>query len=120
LYRRIFGPQTTVNYIINGGMVFNIIAYTALFFTSLLTCMPLERRLNPFANGNCLPSGVTAYMSGAINVLTDAFVVLLPVPVIWKLNMPLSRKIRALAIFSLGIMYGIFVSRLFQPQSLRN
>lgn len=105
LYRRVFGPQTRVQYIINGGIIFNIIAYVALFFISLLSCMPIERRFNPFVQGNCLPGGVTAYLSGAINVLTDAFVVLLPIPVISKLNMALSQKIRALAVFGIGVMY---------------
>lgn len=103
-YRRIFGPQTRVNYIINGGIFFITIAYTALFFISLLSCMPFERRWNKYVPGYCLPSGVTAYLSGAINVLTDAFVVFLPIPAILKLNMALSRKIRALAVFGLGAM----------------
>jgi hypothetical protein len=92
--------------IIHAGIIFNIIAYTGLFFISLLACMPLERRWNPFIQGHCLPSGVTAYLSGAINVLTDAFVVFLPIPVIWRLKITASRKARALGVFSLGIMYG--------------
>lgn len=112
LYRRIFGPQTRINYMVNGGIVFNVIAYTALFFISLLSCMPLERRWNPFVEGYCLPSGVNAYLSGAINTLTDGFVVLLPIPVIWKINMAFSSKIRASAVFSLGIMYYKKIERL--------
>jgi hypothetical protein len=104
-YRHIFGPQTRVHVIINAGIIFNIIAYTGLFFISLLTCLPLQRRLNPFVEGRCLTPGVGAYLSGGINVLTDAFVVLLPIPVIWRLNMASSRKFRALGVFGLGIMY---------------
>ena len=57
--------------------------------------------------GSCLPSGVTAYMSGAINVLTDAFVVLLPLRAILKMNMVRSQKFRALAVFGLGFMYAM-------------
>lgn len=41
----------------------------------------------------------------AINVLTDAFVVLLPIPIIWKMNMAFASKIRASALFGIGIMY---------------
>jgi hypothetical protein len=107
-YRTIFDPQTRMRIVIHAGIIFNIISYTGLFFISLLACMPLERRWNPFVQGYCLPGGVTAYLSGAINVFTDAFVVFLPIPVIWRLNVTLSRKARALGIFSLGIMYGDF------------
>jgi hypothetical protein len=104
-YRRIFGPQTRTRYVVHGVIVFIIIAYTALLFISVLSCMPLERRFNQFIEGHCLPQGVTAYLSGAINVLTDAFVVLLPMPAIWKLNLQAERKLRAFCVFGLGIMY---------------
>lgn len=66
--------------------------------------MPFERRFNQFIDGYCLPKGVTAYLSGAINVLTDAFVVLLPMPVIWKLNLRAAKKFRAFAVFGIGII----------------
>jgi hypothetical protein len=104
-YRRIFGPQTRIRHVVHAAIIFIIIAYTALFFISLLSCMPLERRFNQFIEGHCLPTGVTAYLSGAINVLTDAFVVLLPMPIIWKMNMHTARKFRAMTVFGIGIMY---------------
>jgi len=113
LYRRIFGPQTRVNYIVNGGIIFIIVSYTALFFISLLSCQPFERRMNPFVKGYCLPSGVTAYLSGAINVLTDAFVVLLPLRAVLKLNMSGTKKLRAFAVFGLGfIVLALSITRL--------
>ncbi|KAF2727368.1 hypothetical protein EJ04DRAFT_505781 [Polyplosphaeria fusca] len=69
--------------------------------------------LESICDGNCLPSGVTAYFSGAINVLTDTFVVLLPLRAITKMNMARSQKVRAIAVFGLGfIVLALSITRL--------
>lgn len=43
-------------------------------------------------------------VSVAINVALDLMVVALPIPVVWKLQMPNKKKIAVTGMFSLGIL----------------
>ena len=89
--------------VIHAGVVFVLATYTALLITSILNCLPVEKHYNLTVSGHCLPSGSPAYSSGALNVVTDAFVVFLPLPAIWHLNMKLSRRLKLMTVFGLGI-----------------
>ena len=91
--------------IIYGSLFFLSMAYTALLVVSNLDCLPTAKRWDPTVEGYCLPGGSTAYSSGAFNVASDIFVVCLPLPAIWSLNMRRSKKLRIMFVFSLGIMY---------------
>lgn len=87
------------------GLLFILVAYTALLVANNLDCIPVERHWNPTVDGHCLPAGSLAYSSGAFNVASDIFVVFLPLPAIWKLNMRLSRRLKIMTVFGFGIMY---------------
>lgn len=47
--------------------------------------------LNQFFNGNSIP-----------NIITDALVVMLPIPYVWKLQLPGPQKFAVIFIFALG------------------
>jgi hypothetical protein len=42
--------------------------------------------------------------SGVVNIVTDFYVLILPMPFVWSLNMKRSRKVRVLVIFGLGLL----------------
>ena len=48
-----------------------------------------------------IPLGTT---QGAVGVATDFFIFCLPIPVVWKLQLPLKKKIGVLAIFMTGLL----------------
>lgn len=50
-----------------------------------------------------------------LNLLQDVVVVVLPMPILWGLQMARSRKVALSSIFGIGIMYG---SQPNQPQVL--
>jgi hypothetical protein len=54
-------------------------------------------------NYTCLNEGVNLISSGIVNTTTDFLVVLLPIPVIWKLRLPFRQRIAILALFGLGL-----------------
>jgi hypothetical protein len=43
--------------------------------------------------------------SVVVNLVLDSAVVLVPVPVVWKLQMPRNKKLGVTAMFSLGVGY---------------
>ena len=89
---------------IYAGMGFVVSAYIALFFATVFECSPVRRSWYPELPGHCLPVRGLPWASGAINVFSDIFVVVVPIPCIWQLNMKLQRKLRILAVFSLGTL----------------
>ena len=75
-----------------------------MFFSTVFECTPIEKSWDQLKPGHCLIPEALPYASGAINVITDLYVLILPIPCIWSLNMRMSRKLRTLAIFSMGIL----------------
>jgi hypothetical protein len=49
---------------------------------------------NKFFNGNSIP-----------NIITDALVVILPIPYVWKLQLATPQKLAIVFIFALGALY---------------
>ncbi|KAF4340907.1 integral membrane protein [Fusarium beomiforme] len=71
-----------------------------LFF---LQCAPLEAIWNRDLKMRCIANRLQlAYVCAGINILTDIVVAILPLPVIWKLNLRLSQKLALSAVFGLG------------------
>ena len=51
-----------------------------------------------------------AYIQGIFNVVSDFYLLILPIPVVWQLQMPSKRKIGVCAIFMTGILYVVLPS----------
>ena len=70
-----------------------------------LDCRPFAYRWNKeIDGGHCgnIPAEETS--SAVVNMIIDLVIMVLPTPVIWKLQMPLRKKVSISAIFSLGFM----------------
>lgn len=104
-YRRVFSPSRKTVLFVNGGVVVISCAYIAIFFATVFDCIPVSKRWYPSKPGWCARPKFLPYTSGAINVSIDIYVLIVPIPCIWGLNMSFSRKLRILAVFSLGILW---------------
>ncbi|MCJ1455501.1 hypothetical protein MMC28_005856 [Mycoblastus sanguinarius] len=101
LYRRIF-PQRWFKHtlIVLGGF---IVAYTlAQVFYVIFQCVPISSAWNPNETGKCVPYGSLALAMGIVNILTDITMLILPIPLLWKLNVSGTRKWMLTVMFSLG------------------
>ena len=104
-YRRLFSPSRTMRILIDGGIIFVLAAYTALFFATIFQCDPIRKSWYARTPGHCFKSKRLPYTSGGINVLSDLYVLILPIPCVWQLNMRTSRKLKLISIFGLGLLY---------------
>lgn len=106
-YWRIFKPNQKIRWALQASMTLLVCAYVGMFFASLFECWPLATNWEPaISRGHCLkPKGGVPYVSGTINVVSDIVVLVLPIPAIWSLKMDLRRKLRLVAIFSVGTLY---------------
>jgi hypothetical protein len=78
--------------------------FVACVFTISLLCRPVQFNWDRSIAGTCGNVKAIEVFSGAFNMLVDLWVVFLPLPVIWKLQMTLQKEWGITASFALGLM----------------
>lgn len=53
-------------------------------------------------------------LQGIMNLILDLSVIILPMPMLWSLQMPFWKKMGITAMFSIGALYVLFVNTLAQ------
>lgn len=76
------------------------------FMAGLMTqCSPIEYNWNPYIEGHCnLGRKDGFYLVGGCNLFLDIVIVLLPMPVVWTLNISRLKKVGVSAMFGLGFV----------------
>lgn len=72
---------------------------------SILICRPVSFNWNFNQKGHCGNVTANCLAGAAINVFTDLVILVLPMPIIWNLNVPLKSKLSLSFIFGLGFLY---------------
>jgi hypothetical protein len=103
-FERIFSPNKTMKWLIRGGIFAVVAFYIAIFFRSVFLCKPVALAWNPTLTGSCLKLEVTPYTTAVFNIISDIYILLLPMPLIWNLNLKTQRKMRLIAVFGMGIL----------------
>ncbi|KAF2458351.1 hypothetical protein BDY21DRAFT_342242 [Lineolata rhizophorae] len=106
MYTHIFTvrPFKIAAYVTMGFVTSYAIIFVPIFFTH---CIPIEASwsVDPVVQATqCRPIKRQEYASVSINMALDLAVVLLPLPVIWKLQIPTRKKIFVSFMFSLGLI----------------
>ncbi|KAK8113615.1 hypothetical protein PG984_014141 [Apiospora sp. TS-2023a] len=82
----------------------NAIFYVAAIFVIGFSCRPISKWWMPMIEGVCLNRRNFDFASACINLILDVIILLIPQRMIWKLHMPLRRKLGISAIFSIGLV----------------
>jgi hypothetical protein len=53
---------------------------------------------------NCIDEGENLLAAGVINTLTDFIVALLLIPIVWNLQLPMGRRMKAISLLRVGIL----------------
>ena len=93
-YKRLLRLDSTL-YRINVRIVLGLVtAWIILaFFSSLFQCTPIRKVWIPATPGHCINLNHWFVGSATASVLIDSYIMLLPLPVLWKLHVGRSRKI---------------------------
>lgn len=76
---------------------------TALVLVSVLACRPIRGFWDKsVTNARCVPDLPQWYVNAAGNIATDILIFALPIPVLWRLNLPRSQRLSLIGIFGLG------------------
>ncbi|KAM0243986.1 hypothetical protein ACHAP5_006751 [Fusarium lateritium] len=79
------------------------LAQTVLLF---LLCIPLEAIWDMRIKGKCLPHQTDMWhVNGVMHIVLDFAIIVMPLPIVWNLNLPRSQKWLLSGIFGLGVLY---------------
>jgi len=104
LYLRLFKVKRLFRY-----LDFTFMALTISYCTSLLLaihfgCWPLAKTWNSSIPKKCVKLVAIDFTIGSFNIFTDAAILVLPLPLIWKLQITRARFIGLFAVFSTGVL----------------
>lgn len=106
LYRRIFTVETRwfrVGWWMNA-------AFLTIFFVGVnidlcLQCLPKSVDHLWNMQDSCSPNFAVAKIIGGVNAFLDVTLLILPIPMVWGLQMPRKRKVAVSGIFGMGLLY---------------
>ncbi|KAJ5467565.1 hypothetical protein N7475_005317 [Penicillium sp. IBT 31633x] len=86
------------------GYVILGVTYIATALNILLSCQPFEKywQIQPDPGNICTPSNsrVWVLVTVILNILTDVYLLSIPLPLLWTVNINMKRKLPLMALFS--------------------
>jgi hypothetical protein len=107
LYLRIFRAQgVLVNYIFVGTQIFNIIIFVIFLVGLFVACQPLNYYWSYAAsvNGTCPDPIDRGLVYPLLNIIMDAWLLILPMSQVWSMGLSWRSKLGVLAMFGLGLV----------------
>jgi hypothetical protein len=103
-YVRIFHHIAWFKKISYATIGFLLVYLVTTTITSIVQCQPIAGAWNrQLANVQCIELLKFFVFNGAVAVLTDVIVLILPLPLVWGLQLPLGQKLALIPVFGIGI-----------------
>lgn len=103
LYIRIFRIQP-FRLVCYGVLILNVQVSIAAILAQSLICTPIECRFNyKIPCRSCGDNALLGFFAGISNILLDIIMVILPMPMLWGLQMAVSKKLMLSGMFALGL-----------------
>ena len=102
LYRRIFPSRAFRTYLyVTGAIIFT---YSWInIITAIFQCRPIAAAWDPsITNAKCVHLNIEIVVFAALNCVTDLTTIALPMPMLWRLQIPLRRRLQLVAMFLAG------------------
>ncbi|KAL8704731.1 MAG: hypothetical protein Q9201_002115 [Fulgogasparrea decipioides] len=106
MYLHFFAPHRYMHYLVWGGITVTGLFYFSSMVASVALCAPRgsETYIIAFATRRCHGSKALAVATGVMNVLSDLYLLILPVRETMRLHNTLRKRIGVLAVFMTGLM----------------
>jgi hypothetical protein len=76
---------------------------TASILVTIFQCRPMIRAFDKGTPGTCIDTAKFWFANAGFSIATDSIILLLPVPLVWKLKVPIAQKLAVMAVFAIGI-----------------
>jgi hypothetical protein len=82
--------------------ILNVLCYTAMFFVHVFACMPRAKIFDASVPGKCISQNTTIIASSAINVASDAGILLFAIWGVGRLRISGKRQLLVALVFAIG------------------
>jgi len=76
---------------------------TASIMATIFQCRPVIRAFDKDTPGTCIDTAKFWFANAGFSIATDIMILLLPMPLVWKLEVPVTQKVALVAVFTVGI-----------------
>ena len=74
-------------------------------FFQIFLCSPQEKIWNHLlTEGHCYDSRAEFKVAGVFNSISDFALLMIPMPALWRLQLPLKRKLLTVGVFAIGVL----------------
>ena len=105
LYYRLFARHQWIKYLVYLGIGSAAAMYTAVMIVYGYLCLPRHKEswIEAGLSSRCHKQFIMiGYVRGPFNVLSDLYLLLLPLPAVWQLQLPLRKRLGIVGIFLTG------------------
>ena len=110
LYLRIFTTLKWFRMTVHVVMGCVIVYAVASIFATIFQCSPISRVWDRSVQGSCINLTRFWYANAGANIFGDFIILLLPMPVVKKLQLPARQRWGLALVFGLGVLYENLVS----------
>jgi hypothetical protein len=104
-YARVFGVvNSTFRYGLWVVHFLNIGWLIGILFGVIFECSPIEKAWKVTLPGTCLNTGNLWLGSGIGSLLIDVIILLMPLPMLWQLQLKMVRKLQIIGVFICGYL----------------
>ena len=104
LYLRLFQIRKSIRYVTYGTIVFIIVNMIAWLVPSIVVCLPIHAFWSSSGGGRCINTNTLGTWISLPHIISDIVILIIPLPVIWRAQMSLGRKIGLFITFLSGSM----------------
>lgn len=109
LYARIF-PSRSFRKVLYAVGVVVLLWWTVCQFITIFQCRPIDDFWYRTTNGSCIDSRKYLIGQAVPNIVTDIIIFVLPLPSVWRLELPILQKALVTYCFTCGGLYDPFPS----------
>ncbi|GIJ91836.1 hypothetical protein Asppvi_010811 [Aspergillus pseudoviridinutans] len=99
---RIFAPDPHKVMIIYASIIVLLLYYIPALFIKIFFCKPISAYWQGTSHGTCIDQQKVIIADSAISIASDLWILILPVPMLWSLQMSITKKLRVLGILGAG------------------
>lgn len=108
-YLRLFKVLRWLRYCVYLGILVTGVCYLATTILFPIFCAPRDGQdqmayLAAIAAEKCIKARYTATALGCINIISDVYIFMLPLPPVWALKLPFRKRLGIAMMFSTGLM----------------
>lgn len=104
LYTRIFSNIRWFRWVCTCLMITIAMYCVASLVVTIFQCTPVQRAWDKDIPGTCIDNGKFWYANGGFSITTDLLILLLPMPLVYALQIPRVQKAALMLVFTLGIL----------------